>query len=99
MNYQLLIESFSIGTTLSKKEIELLIIELETQILNLDISVQHGCLKPAPNYICKRLKLREGTYWISCLAEVIDKNKLPEIGKTRGAIVHDALLNKGLVIG
>ena len=38
MNYQLLIESYSFGTTLNKQEIELLCLELETQILNLDIS-------------------------------------------------------------
>mgnify|MGYP007000202529 len=31
MNYQLLIESYSFGTTLSNQEIELLSLELETQ--------------------------------------------------------------------
>ena len=35
MNYQLLIESYSFGTTLSNQEIELLSLELETQIINM----------------------------------------------------------------
>ena len=38
MNYQLLIESYSFGTTLSNQEIELLTLELETQIMNMNIS-------------------------------------------------------------
>ena len=44
MNYQLLIESYSFGTTLNKQEIELLCLELETQILNLDTSSEKGFL-------------------------------------------------------
>ena len=38
MNYQLLIESYSFGTPLSEQEIELLSLELETQIMNIYIS-------------------------------------------------------------
>jgi len=34
MNYQLLIESYIFGTSLSEQEIELLSLELETQIIN-----------------------------------------------------------------
>ena len=37
MNYQLLIESYSFGTDLSEQEIELLSLELETQIVNINI--------------------------------------------------------------
>ena len=99
MNYQLLIESYSLGVPLSKQEVDLLIIELDTQILNLEINKEPGFLKTAPEYICKRLHLRKDTYWISCLAEVIDKNRSPERSKTRGATVIDALLSKGLVVG
>ena len=99
MNYQLLIESYSIGTTLSKQEIDLLILELDTQIMNLDISTDMGFLKSAPFYICKRLNLRSGSYWITCLAEVIDIHNHPKAGKTKGAELHDLLLKKGLVVG
>ena len=99
MNYQLLIESYSFGTTLSKQEIELLNLELDTQILNLDISTDIGCLKSAPNYICRRLSLKEGSYWITCLAEIIDIHQPAKTGKTRGVIVYELLLKLRLVIG
>jgi len=99
MNYQLLIESYSFGTTLSNQEVELLILELDTQLTNLSITNDLGCLKSAPTHICKGLELKKGTYWITCLAEVIDRYKKPSNGKTRGAEIFDKLLKKGLVIG
>ena len=55
MNYQLLIESYSFGTSLSEQEIELLSLELETQIMNINISTDFGCFKSAPFHICKSL--------------------------------------------
>ena len=57
MNYQLLIESYSFGTTLSNQEIELLTLELETQIMNMNISTDFGCFRSAPTHICKGLNL------------------------------------------
>ena len=59
MNYQLLIESYSLGSSLSKQEIELLSLELETQIMNINISTEFGCLKSAPTHICKGLNLKK----------------------------------------
>ena len=97
MNYQLLIESYSFGTTLSNQEIELLKLELETQIMN--ISKDFGCFKSAPSHICKGLNLRKGTSWIMCLAEILDIHKPSKIGKTKSVKVYDLLLKKGLVIG
>tara|TARA_Y100000589_G_scaffold135489_1_gene129671 strand:- start:4067 stop:4366 length:300 start_codon:yes stop_codon:yes gene_type:complete len=99
MNYQLLIESYSFGTTLNEQEINLLTLELETQIMNLSINLDIPCLNPAPEYVCRGLNLRKGTYWISCLAEVIDRYNYPNSGKTKGAEVFDELLKRGLVIG
>ena len=99
MNYQLLIESYSFGTTLTKSEIKLLDLELDTQILNLEISIESGCLQSAPTHICKGLKLRKGSLWITCLAEVIDLHQVHKVGKTNGAKVYDELLKRGLVIG
>ena len=52
MNYQLLIESYSFGTTLSNQEVELLILEYDTQVTNLSITTDLGCLKSAPTHIC-----------------------------------------------
>ena len=99
MNYQLLIESYSFGTTLSNQEIELLSLELETQIMNMNISTDFGCFKSAPSHICKGLNLRKGTSWIMCLAEILDIHKPIKIGKTKSVKVYDLLLKKGLVIG
>ena len=99
MNYQLLIESYSFGTTLSKSEVNLLKLELDTQILNLGLSLDLGCLDSAPRHVCKGLKLREGSLWITCLAEVIDLHLITDKFKTNGAKVYDELLKRGLVIG
>ena len=55
MNYQLLIESYSFGSALSEQEIELLSLELETQIMNINISTEFGCFKSAPSHICESL--------------------------------------------
>ena len=99
MNYQLLIESYTSGTALSEQEIELLSLELETQIMNIKISTEFGCFKSAPFNICEGLNLKKDTFWIMCLAEVLDLHKLPKSGKTKSVEVFDLLLEKGIVIG
>ena len=91
--------SYSLGTTLSNQEIKLLILELETQIMNMNISTDFGCFKSAPTHICKGLNLRKGTSWIMCLSEILDIHNPPKIGKTKSVKVYDLLLEKGLVIG
>ena len=99
MNYQLLIESYSLGSSLSEQEIELLSLELETQIMNINISTEFSCFKSAPSHICKGLNLKKDTYWIMCLAEILDLHKPHKFGKTKSVEVFDLLLEKGLVIG
>ena len=99
MNYQLLIESYIFGTSLSKEEIELLCLELETQMMNINISTEFGCFKSAPPHICEGLDLKKDTCWIMCLAELLDLYKPPKFGKTKSVEVFDLLLEKGLVIG
>ena len=99
MNYQLLIESYSLGTSLTEQEIELLSLELETQIININISTDFGFTKAAPCHICEALNLKKDTYWIMCLAEILDLHKPPKFGKTKSVEVFDLLLEKGLVIG
>ena len=99
MNYQLLIESYSFGTPLSREEIALLNLELETQIMNINISTDFACFKTAPSHICKALNLRKGTFWIMCLAQVLDLHEPLKVGKTKSVEVFDLLLKKGLVIG
>lgn len=99
MNYQLLLESYSFGTNLSEQEIQLLSLELETQITNIDISTEFPCFKSAPTHICESLNLKKGTYWIMCLAELLDLHKKNKNGKTKSVEVFELLLKKGLVIG
>ena len=99
MNYQLLIESYILGTALSELEIDLLSLELETQIMNINISIEFGCFKSAPLHICEGLNLKKDTYWIMCLAEILDLHKSPKLGKTKSVEVFELLLKKGLVIG
>ena len=99
MNYQLLIESYSFGTALSEQEIELLSLELETQIMNINISTEFVFLESAPSHICEMLNLKKNTYWIMCLAEILDLHKPSKLGKTKSVEVFDLLLEKGLVIG
>ena len=99
MNYQLLIESYSFGTSLSEQEIELLSLELETQIMNINVSTDFGFFKSAPSHICECLNLKKDTYWIMCLAEILDLHNPPQFGKTKSVEVFDLLLKKGLVIG
>jgi len=99
MNYQLLIESYSFGVDLSEQEIELLSLELETQIMNIPISKEFNFFKSAPSYICEGLNLKKDTYWIMCLAQILDLHKPIKLGKTKSVEVFDLLLKKGLVIG
>ena len=99
MNYQLLIESYSLGSPLSEQEIELLDLELQTQIMNINISTDFGCFKSAPSHVCEGLNLKKNTYWIMCLAQLLDLLKPPQSGKTKSVEVFDLLLEKGLVIG
>ena len=99
MNYQLLIESYSFGTELSEQEIELLSLELETQIMNINISTESGCFKSAPSHICEGLNLKKDSFWIMCLAEILDLHMPPKLWKTKSVEVFDLLLEKGLVIG
>ena len=98
MNYQLLIESYSYGTNLTNQEIELLSIELETQIMNMDISTNLSCFKPAPLHVCKKLNLRKNSYWIICLAQILDIHKTSKIKRTKSAEVFELMLKKGLAI-
>ena len=98
MNYQLLIETYSSGTNLSNQEIELLSLELETQIMNMKISTDFCFFKSAPSHICKSLNLRRGTFWIMCLAEILDIHKPSKLGKTKSIEVYDLLLEKGIII-
>ena len=67
--------------------------------MNINISTKFGCFNTAPYHICEGLNLKKDTYWIMCLAEVLDLHKPNKFGKTKSVEVFDLLQKKGLVIG
>ena len=53
MNYQLLLECYSTGSEITKDELQMLEIELDTQIESIKVSRTKGILKIAPKHICQ----------------------------------------------
>ena len=99
MNYQLLLECYSSGSEMTKDELQMLEIELDTQIESIKVSRTQACLEIAPKYICKAALVCEDSVWITCLASVLDKCSPPSLGqKAKGAIVFDELVRQGYVI-
>ena len=93
MNYQLLLECYSSGSEMTKDELQMLEIELDTQIESIKVSRTQGCLKISPKHICKAAHVCDGSTWMTCLAAVIDRCSPPSIGKkAKGAIVFDELV-------
>ncbi len=96
MNYQMLIECYASGSDITKDEIQMLEIELDTQIESIKVSRTQGCLEIAPKHICHASFVCEGSIWITCLASVLDKFTPPVLGeKSRGAKVFDELVRQG----
>ena len=84
---------------MTKDELQMLEIELDTQIESFKISLTQGCLKIAPKHICQAALVCEGSAWITCLAAVLDKCLPPSIGKkAKGAIVFDELVREGYFV-
>ncbi len=84
---------------MTKDELQMLEIELDTQIESIKVSRTQGCLKIAPKHICQAALVCEGSAWINCLASVLDKFFPPSIGqKAKGAIVFDELFRQGYFI-
>ena len=99
MNYQLLLESYASGSEMTQDELQMLEIELDTQIESIQVSRTQGCLKIAPKHICNAALVCEGNAWITCLASVLDKFSPPPLGqKTKGTIVFDELVRHGYVM-
>ncbi len=51
--------------------------------MNMNISTDFVCFKPAPSHICEGLNLRKGTSWLICLSEILDIHNPPKIGKQK----------------
>ena len=99
MNYQLLLECYASGSEMTLDELQMLEIELDTQIESIKVSRTQGCLKIAPKHICNAALVCDGSVWITCLASVLDKCSPPSLGqKAKGAIVFDELVRQRYVI-
>ncbi|WP_320667411.1 hypothetical protein [Prochlorococcus sp. MIT 1307] len=99
MNYQMLLECHAAGTAITKKEAELLDLELDSQIASIKVSRTQGCIEVAPDHICKSALVCKGSFWITCFASVLDQINPVSMGtKARGARVFDELVNNGYVV-
>ena len=84
---------------MSEDELQMLEIELDTQIESIKVSRTQGCVKIAPKHICNAALVCDGSSWITCLASVLDRCSPPSLGqKAKGAIVFDELVRQGFVI-
>ena len=99
MNYQILLESYASGEAISKDELSLLELELDSQLESIKFSRTQGCTEKAPKHICVVAQVCEGSSWITCLASILDKSNPRSLGKkSRGAKVIDALLHNNYLM-
>ena len=100
MNYQMLLECYASGSELSEQEIEILDLELETQIESLKLPFSQECIQVAPVRICESAFVCEGSFWITCLASVLDKLVPRGLANlSRGKKVFEVLVqNKYLIV-
>ena len=57
MNYQLLLECYSSGSEMTKDELQMLEIELDTQIESIKVFLTQACLKISPKQIFQAAKV------------------------------------------
>ena len=99
MNYQLLLEYQAQGMEITKQEAELLDLELYSQIESIKVSRTQSCLEIAPDHICKKSLVCQGSKWITCLAALLDLMLPVTMGKkARGAQVFDELVKNGYLV-
>ena len=68
MNYQILLESYASGEVISKDELLLLELELDSQLESIKFSRTQGCTEKAPKTIYEAALVCEGSSWIKCFA-------------------------------
>ena len=89
-------ECYASGSEITEDKIQMVEIELYTQIESIKVSSSQCCLQIAPKHICKPAFVCESSIWITCAASFLDKTAPPTLGsKTRGAKVFDVLLRQG----
>ena len=92
MNYQLLLECHAEGSEITIREVALLDLELYSQIESIKVLSTQNCIELAPNHICNKALVCEGSFWITCLAAILDQLSPPSLGeKSRSSRVIDEL--------
>ncbi len=95
----MLLECHAAGTVITDIEAKLLDLELDSQIASIKVSRTQGCIKVAPDHICKAASVCKGSFWITGLAAVLDQVSPVSTGKkARGATVFDELVNNEYVV-
>ena len=88
-----MLEGYAGGESISKDELTLLELEIETQIENIKFSRSQDCTKEAPKNICKAARVCEGTSWIIFFSSILDKSYPHSLGtKSRESRLFDLLL-------
>ena len=99
MNYQILLKGYAAGEGISKDELSVLELELDSQLESIKYSSSQGCTKKAPKHICEAAQVCEASSWITCFASILDKANPLSLGKkSRGAKVIDALLDNNYLM-
>ena len=95
----MLLECHAAGTKITKQEAQVLDLELDSQIESIKVSRTQGCIEVAPNFICEAASVCKGSFWITCLAALLDQvTPVPMGVKARGAKVFDELVKNGYVV-
>ncbi len=95
----MLLECHAAGTPITKKEAQLLDLELDSQIASIKVCRNQGCIEVAPDHICQAAYVCNGSFWITCFAAVLDEVFPVSSGtKARGARVFDALASNHYLI-
>ena len=99
MNYQMLLECHAAGTAITKREAQLLDLELGSQIASIKVSRTQGCIEIAPDHICEAAHVCKGSFWITCFAAVLDQLIPVPIGEqARVGTVFDELVKNNYEI-
>ena len=99
MNYQILLENHAAGECISKDELSLIELKLDSQLESLKISQKQGFTEKAPKHICGAGRSCEGSRWNNYFASISDKaNQLSISNKSRGVNVINALLDNNYLM-
>ena len=94
-----MIERYAAGECISKDEISLLELELDSQLISIKFSRTQGCTEKVPKHICVAAQVCVCNICLTCFASILNKaNPLSLWNKSRGTKVIDALLDNNYLM-